>query len=451
MHASQRNVPFVRSVPRSALLLLLLACPALGQDSLARREELPDSLFSVERVVVTGNAHTKEFVILREMTLRPGSPITREMLEYDKNRIYSLGLFNEVQMRVEPSGPGTAVLAVEVTERWYLFPYPIFGIKDRDWAKAFYGVGVVHTNFRGRNEKLFMTAVFGYDPSFGIAYKNPFISEEGTYLLEARVSYSKVRNKSVLAQSGTANFDERHYSASLTLGRRYGLHHTGWVSGGYEVVDIPDFLPGRTISPGGEDAYPVFAAGYLYDTRDLAEYPSQGSLARFTVTKSGLPGATLDLVRYAVDLRHYTPITSGLTWTLRTFTDLVAAGPAPSYYHTYFGYGERIRGHFRDVEEGENLLGLTTELHVTLLPVHYFKISALPSEFGVWKFAVVATAFADAGTVWFRGTPLATGNFVKGYGVGLNFLLPYSSVLRTEYAFNELRKGEFIVDVGTSF
>jgi outer membrane protein assembly factor BamA len=343
------------------------------------------------------------------------------------------------------------VLSVVVNERWYLFPYPIFGIKDRDWAKAFYGVGVVHTNFRGRNEKMYLTAIFGYDPSFGLTYKNPFISEEGTYILEARIAYNKVRNKSVLAQTGTPNFDERHYSASLTLGRRFGLHHMAWISGGYDVVDIPEFLPGRTISAEGKDSYPVFGAGYVYDTRDLGEYPSQGSLVRLALTKSGLPGGELDLVRYAIDLRHYTPVTSGLTWTFRTFSDIVAAGPAPSYYHTYFGYGERIRGHFREVEEGENLLGFTSELHFTLLPVQYLKVDALPAEFSVWKFAVVATLFADAGTVWFRGTPLAAGNFVKGYGAGLNFLLPYSAVLRTEYAFDEARKGEFIIDVGATF
>jgi outer membrane protein assembly factor BamA len=209
------------------------------------------------------------------------------------------------------------------------------------------------------------------------------------------------------AQAGLTNFDERHYAVSASVGRRFGIHHTVWITGGYEVVEIPDYLPGRTISPNGKDSYPIGSVGYVYDTRDLAEYPTMGSFVRLAVTKSGIPGNDLDIVRYAIDLRRYTPIGSLFTWSIRGFSDLVAAGETPSYYHTYLGYSERIRGHFKEVREGENLLGVSSELHFVLLPVRYFNVDFLPPEFGIWKFGVVATAFADAGTVWFRGSSLA--------------------------------------------
>ena len=84
-----------------------------------------------------------------------------------------------------------------------------------------------------------------------------------------------------------------------------------------------------------------------------------------------------------------------------------------------------------------------------LAPI-YFTVGWLPAEFSVWRFGIVAALFADAGTVWFRGEPLAIDRLIKGYGVGLHFLLPYSIVLRTEYALNEIRRGEFIVDIGSS-
>jgi len=94
---------------------------------------------------------------------------------------------------------------------------------------------------------------------------------------------------------------------------------------------------------------------------------------------------------------------------------------------------------------------LSSELHFTILPTRYFFVGFLPQEFGVWKFGIVAAAFGDAGTVWFRNAPLAYDNVVKGYGVGLHFLLPYSAVLRTEYAWNEARRGQFIIDAGAAF
>ena len=87
------------------LLYSILPAAAAGQDSLSAAAGLqgyPDSVFIVGEIVITGNTETKAFVILREMTLHPGSPITRQAIEYDENRIYSLGLFNQVQIRVMP-------------------------------------------------------------------------------------------------------------------------------------------------------------------------------------------------------------------------------------------------------------------------------------------------------------------------------------------------------------
>jgi outer membrane protein assembly factor BamA len=215
-------------------------------------------------------------------------------------------------------------------------------------------------------------------------------------------------------------------------------------------VDVSNQLPGRAITLDGKDRYPVFGIGYAYDTRDLGEYPSDGTLMRASVTKFGVSTATVNIVRYEADIRRYQPLLPRMTLAGRVFTNLVAAGPTPSYNRTFFGYGERIRGHFRDVVEGEHIFGTSFELHYTLLPPKYFSVGALPSEFGIWRFGVVAATFVDAGTVWFRGEPFALDRFLRGYGVGLHFLLPYSFVLRTEYAWNELRRSEFIIDVGAA-
>ena len=439
---------------RFLILCVLLAIPGalFAQDSLTAEDSLPDSVFSVDSVYIRGNDHTKDFVILREMSLHPGVPITRELLAYDRSRIYSLGLFNQVEIRVAPTVAGKASLLVDLHERWYIFPYPIFGIKDRDWSKLFYGAGIVHFNFRGRNEKLFTSIVLGYDPSVSVGYRNPFLTEEGLYSIDARVAWNRVQNRSVLAQGTGANFDERHIGTSVTLGRRFGIQHSISMGLAYEQVEIPDPVPGRTLDPSGIDRYPIFSAGYAFDTRDLSEFPSSGTFFRVAVTKYGFPGAVVDFVRYSGDVRKYVPLPFlGLTWTGRIFTDLAAAGPTPSYNRDYFGYAERIRGHFKEVVEGESQAGVSTELHYTLFPVHYFTVDFLPTEFGLWRFGIVAAAFADAGSAWFRGTPAALDRFEKGYGGGIDFLLPYSGVLRLEYAFNEVRRGEFILEAGAAF
>jgi outer membrane protein assembly factor BamA len=413
--------------------------------------DVPDSVLVVGQIILHGNSQTKDFVILREMSLRQGVRITRSLLDYDKNRIYSLGLFNQVQIGVIPAVDSFATLVVDVHERWYIFPYPIFGLKDRDWSKVFYGFGILHNNFLGRNEKLFTSVIFGFDPSIRLTYRNPFLSDDGEYFLAGSIGYSKVRNRSLLAQIGAAGFDERHFSAGVTLGKRFGIAHSLWLSVSYELISASEYQPGRTISQDGTDRFPVVSAGYTFDTRDLIEYAGTGTLARATITKFGIPGNELDFIRYGADVRQYTPVATDVVLQGRVFGDIVAAGPTPSHNRAFFGYGERIRGHFVEVLEGENIFGVSSEAHYMILAPHYFKVGFLPQEFSVWRFGISAALFGDAGIVWFRNQPFALDRFVKGYGAGLHFLLPYSAVVRIEYAWNEVRHGEFILDLGAAF
>ena len=437
-----------------AFLVFLSSRTLMAQDSLATPrsvKELKDSVFSVDQIVITGNEQTKDFVILREMTMKPGALITRELLEYDKNRIYSLGLFNEVRLQAVPSSESTATLVVTLSERWFIYPYPILGLVDRDWSKIYYGLGLLHMNFRGRNEKLVTSFALGYNPWLAVSYRNPFLSEEGTYYLDARLVTNVIRNKSLQAMTSTDNFDERHYAASLTVGKRMAIAHTAWVSVGYEVITVSKYDLQTTLSPSGEDKYPLFGIGYRYDSRDLAEYPSSGSLLGASISKFGFPSDEVDITRYAADARQYIPLSSRAVLAGRMMTDLAAGGPTPSYNRVYFGYGERVRGHFREVMEGESMAGASAEFHYTLMQPVYFHVNGFPPAFSVWRFGFVATVFGDAGTAWFRGQPFVLNAFSKGYGVGMDFLLPYSAVVRVDYAWNEVRRGEFILDLGASF
>jgi outer membrane protein assembly factor BamA len=446
-------------VPGGSILflfcLLFLIFPAIArtQDSTAvplAENELVDSLWIVDTVVVKGNEHTKDYVVRREMTLHPGSRITKSALSYDQSRVYSLRLFNQVEMRVIPTTPGYATLLVEVSERWYIFPFPIVGLRDRDWKKVFLGAGILHSNFLGRNERLYAALVLGYDPAMTLSYRNPFLDADGTEFLEADVSLNIVENKSVLAEGTGSNYDERHASFGLTLGKRIGIEHTLWISGGYQFIEVSDNMPGRTISPDGKDRFPILSVGYAYDTRDLGEYPSDGTYLAGTITKFGVPSYPLDYIRYAFDVKKYFSLPASFVFAGRVYGDMAAGGTVPPYNHDYFGYGNRIRGHFKEVYEGEQLVGASFELHHTIIATSYFKVGALPAQFSVWRFGVVAALFADEGTVWFRPAPFSSNRFIKGYGAGLHFMLPYSFILRTEYALNEVRRGEFIIDVGNS-
>ncbi len=411
----------------------------------------PDSLFRIDSVQIQGNEDTKDFVILREMTLQFDSLITHKAVEYNKNRIFSLGLFNKVEMEVEPISGTRAILHVTVHEKWFIYPYPIFGLRDRDWSKIYYGLGLVHFNFRGRNEKLFASLAFGADPWISLAYRNPFLDESGKNFLEGRFSYNKVKNRSLALQEQFGDFDEEQYNVSATYGKRYGIEHTAWLTLGYRSVFIPQSSANGATHTGRDDNFVQSTIGYVYDSRDLSEYPSMGSLISVGITKFGFFSKTIDFTHFNLDFRKYIPITSDLVVTGKAFSVLSSGGEVPSYEHVYFGYGDRIRGHYREVTEGEDLLGASTELHYTLYGPKYFRVGLLPKEFSIWRFGVTAAAFADVGAIWHRSETINWSHLPSGYGVGLHFLMPFNIVLRTEYAWNEFGKGEFILALGASF
>ena len=89
----------------------------------------------IDSVRVTGNEKTKDYVILDEMVLRPGVEATQQSMEFDRNRVYRLGLFNKVDMWCELVG-GKVVLNVDVSERWYIIPLPVFGFAEGDVKKT---------------------------------------------------------------------------------------------------------------------------------------------------------------------------------------------------------------------------------------------------------------------------------------------------------------------------
>lgn len=127
------------------------------------------SFGTIDTIIIVGNEKTKDIVILREMSLKQGMEATSEAMEFDKGRVYSTGLFTRVDMSVFPI-QGKNTLLVDLNERWYIIPLPLFGFRDNDPAKAYYGAGLLHNNFRGLNQKLFGSIVFGYNPSVAVSF-----------------------------------------------------------------------------------------------------------------------------------------------------------------------------------------------------------------------------------------------------------------------------------------
>ena len=414
----------------------------------------PDSTYYVGQIIIVGNELTRNYIVEQEISLTKGSLITREAVHYDINRVYSLRLFTKVDIDVVPDSGNIASLVVTVNERWYFYPFPVGGIKDRDFEKIYYGLGLVHNNVGGNNVQVYGAFALGYDPFVAINYTNPFIDYDNKIFLALRAYYTEQRNRSIFSLSGAPNFDERRFGGHIRTGKRFSLFTLVSLSAEYLNLQVSNNLSGRTLSPSGRDEYFSLHALYVYDTRDLREYASAGSYAVFSVSKYGLMEKDVDYQRYGFDARKYFSIANNTVIAGRIFGNVASGGIVPNYGHTFFGYSERIRGHFNTILEGEQIAGSTIEAHYPIVSPRYVRFDFIPFEqFRDMRYAVNVAAFADAGATWMRKNSVSLNNIYSGYGVGLHFLLAYSVVVRIEFGIpyeKNLSKGELILDFGAA-
>jgi outer membrane protein assembly factor BamA len=414
----------------------------------------PDSTYRVNAVIIIGNELTQNYIIDSEMGLKEDSLITHQAVQYDINRIYSLRLFTKVDINVVPDTKEKATLIVRVNERWYFYPFPVVGIKDRDFTKIYYGAGVIHNNVAGKNVQMFGSFAFGYDPYVSIGYFNPLIDIENGIFFSLRAYYTEQRNRSLVSLAGAPNFDEIRSGGSVGVGKRFSLFTTIAMSVEYLNLKVNDNRAGRTLSASGRDEFYTLSGSYLYDTRDLREYPGSGSVVLFGVSKYGLFEKDVDYQRYNLDLRKYVPLAGDLVVAGRAFTSLSSGGSVPNYGHVFFGYMERLRGHFKTVHEGEQIIGTTVEAHYPIIAPRYIRFDFLPFEqFRDVRYALYLAAFADAGNTWYKNDPLALNTFSSGYGFGIHLHLAYSAVARIEFGIpygRPLSKGEIILDLGAA-
>ncbi|MDZ7763546.1 MAG: POTRA domain-containing protein [Melioribacteraceae bacterium] len=85
-----------------AILILFLVQLLSAQviDTLYLSSE--NQFVEVDSIAIEGNDITEEFIILREMSIVEGDRVNSNLINYDRERIYSLGLFNYVDLHHNP-------------------------------------------------------------------------------------------------------------------------------------------------------------------------------------------------------------------------------------------------------------------------------------------------------------------------------------------------------------
>lgn len=421
------------------------------QDSLS---SVKLSSFIVDSIIVYGNDITEEEIILRELTFSEADTINEKILAYNKERIYSLGLFTKVELYVYPLDKKN-ILIIDVEESWYIYPIPTASLRENDWKKLSYGVYLVVKNFRGRNETIIGRLEFGYDPAFSLSYQKPNIVPGSDVFWGFDIGYKQVVNKSLLAANlFNEDFNQTYITAGVQIGKRFGAYQRVNVALNFNYIATPKYFPKINASTERIDRYPSIILGYSYDTRDLAQFPKEGILGKSFIEFKGLGVNGINYQVFGIDLRHYQKIIDDLTFKWR-FTSRFTSGKLIPYYDfSRIGYDEKIRGNYKLKQEGNNYFIGSLEVFYPLIKdfnISFNFIPIIPKELLSYRVALYLELFGDTGATKVLGSPLSFGSFRSGYGIGLNLLvLPYN-ILRFELAFDEYKNSEFILGLGLSF
>lgn len=399
----------------------------------------------ISTIVIIGNKSTDDNVILRELVVIKGSIPTKEQLDESRKRLQNLFLFTRVELYLVPQDEKNDILIIELTEQWYFYPVPILSMRERDWKKWSYGLGVVHTNFRGQNEKLWGGFWFGYRPGFGLSYNDQWAGD--SLHLTTGFSFNKTTYN-----HRTLDFEERHHSGRVSVGKWWNLYLNSDLILLYDNINVD---PASTVyMRSGHTTENLFgiAGSFRLDTRDLYSYPHHGVFLHLYAMDNGI---FQDYNRYQqvdLDLRTYLPVFS-TTLAMRVYQTYLI-GAVPLYRMNYLGYNERIRGRFYESWEGRNINLASIELRFPIIPIRYFSMDlpVVPAAYTRnLKLGLNAGIFADAGIIWSEPYEYAMANVKSGFGFGLHIRLPYIEVFRMDYAFDPNWRGQLIIEVGVAF
>jgi outer membrane protein assembly factor BamA len=435
------------------ILLLLLNGISFSQ--------IPDSIsviklypFRVDSISIKGNEQTEEFIIRRELTFKIGDTLSPEIVQYNRERIYSLGLFAHVFVYpVEKNSVN--ILEIVVEERWYIYPIPFISIKENDFKKLSFGIYLKINNFRGRNEEITAVTGFGYDPVFSVSYYNPNIIGEEDLFLKAGFIFSNVNNKSQSAEIIYGDqFSQKFFRSYFLFGKRFFLFHKLYVSTAFNYYETPEYHSGINISGERIDRFPELQFGYEFDSRDLIQFPRNGIFASATHSFKGLGLNSINYNVTRIDFREYRKIIGNLFSKWRFAARFTNGNQIPFYDYSILGIDERVRGYFTRRTEGNHFYFASTEFFYPIieeLNLNFDFIPIIPEQLLKFRIALYAQAFGDAGTTQFKHQPLSLNRFISGYGIGLTLLvLPYN-ILRIEHAIDNFGKTEWIFDLGVSF
>lgn len=435
-----------------------------------------DTTFVIDNIYISGNKHTKGNIILREIELKKGDTVYLHRLLHkikkSRQNLINRSLFNTVEITPKRHDYNKVDLYVEVTERWYIWPIPIFTYADRNFSvwweskelsRLNYGVNLQVNNFRGRMEKLYAVLQGGYDKTLQFDWQLPYINKKQKWGIEifAGATFNhetdyKLQNNKLVYFHEEKSYSRKWYSGkiSATFRPKYYFVHSLTLGFDYrEYADTllklnPDFAYSKS-----KFSYLSLEYNFKYDFRDYAPYPLKGFYVEGDVKEDGMGLFSKEVSQLSLYMifDQYIPLYK--RWY---FAYSLAAQVIPNSYRPYFiqdglGYSPiGIRGYQLYVVRGNWIGQFRSNIKFAIIPKRPSILDFIKTEkFNRFFFGLYANAFLDGAYI---ASPIPkdddstlNNKFLYGTGVGLDFVTFYDVVIRAEYVFNGNHEHHFFL------
>jgi len=439
----------------------------------------------IDRVFITGNRLTRDAIILRELSFKPGdvfySGDLPGIFDLDQKKLINTRLFNNVEIKLLPAGPNNTDVVVAVSERWYTFPSPIFELSDRnfnewwqnynhDFRRINYGIRLYQYNMRGRNETLRLTAQSGFIRRFELTYRFPYIDREKKHGLMIDLSFAETKNLASRTVDHKYEFIKSrdlvkiNRLAAATYTFRKSFYQTHWVRLEYFNTDVEDtvriFNENYLRGESKRQQYASISYTFNSDHRDYFAYPLRGHQLIATVARYGvLSSDNFERNELNVLYSRYWHL-KGKYYLSNNFVGYLSTPENISYVnYAFLGYKKTlVRGYELYVVEGPRYF-LNKTTFKRLLFSRKYRWNAMPLEqFRQIPLALYLKTYADFAYVenypQYERDGVNTrlsDKLLSGAGAGIDVVGFYDLVLRFEYSFNGEGERGFFFHVRREF
>ena len=417
----------------------------------------------INKIMISGNEKTKEYVIERNIMAEPDTVYNEEILKQDLVRLYSTQAFKDVNRTIEVSedDPDKYDITIELKEQRTAAVSIGGGI---DSATGVFGsVGISDNNFRGRNQRVSLSGMVGS----GILMSDSSIKNHMNYQGELSFFEPHFLNADNSLMSKIYYRDLGSYQIPLALERRIGveatvahrLRHNPRVSttftAGVEHIHLSEGdsngirsvynAKGINIAERAKELrgglFLRLAPGFAYDSRDTSLNPRHGAIASVRLEESiGLDKFNQTNGRLIAMAKKYIPVAkkSSLTFTARGGLK-VHGSEMPEIMAFRLGGPYTIRGYkVNGVGTGTSFIMGSAELATPIPFSDRLKVNFLQN--------LRLTFWVDAGQV-FKPTVASTlydrPLHAITAGVGMKITIPGVGPLSVDYGFPLTNPGSY--------